>query len=272
MLPLPYRPGPAVRSLRYWKTASPEEAAGLIRPGATVAVGWIGDGLASAAAKSFRLSTKPSGLTVVYAVTGGLDRRRGLNLLAHEGLIRRVIGGQWHPVPGLHDLAMADRIEAYSLPAALINRLFRDTAEGISTHVTRVGLGSFTDPRRGGGRLNRRTREDIVHLLQAAGGAALAIRTFPIDVGLIGVGFMAETGAIAMTRDSMTIARAVHRTGGIVIAQPDHVGTLARLRPGHVEVPDTLVDILVADDRDLSGFARLPFLGRPPLARARPEP
>jgi propionate CoA-transferase len=193
-------------------------------------------------------------------------------MLAHEGLIQRVIGGQWHPVPGLRALALAGLIEAYSLPAGMIDRLFRDIADGSAFHVTRSGLGSFTDPRRGGGRLNRRTNQDIVHLVQAAGGSALAVRTFPIDVGLIGVGFLAASGAIAMTRESMTIARAAHRTGGIVIAQPDRVGTQARLRPGQVEVPDTLIDILVTEDLDRPGFAPVPFLGRRPPVRIQPAP
>jgi propionate CoA-transferase len=248
MLSLPSQPGLDVRLERPWKTAAPEDAAGLIRAGATVAVGWLSDGLASALADSFAARAQPSGLTIVYGTTRGEGRNHGLNRLAHVGLVRRVVGGQWHPVPGLQALAAANRIEAYSLPVGVINRLFRDIAEGLSGHLSRSGLGTFTDPRNGGGRLNRRTREQLVRLVHPSGVEALLFQGFPIDVALIGVAFMEGTAAIAMTRDSMTIARAARKSGGLVIAQVDRVGTLDKLPPGQVVVPDTLVDFLIESD------------------------
>lgn len=245
MLSLPSRPGPDMRPLRHWATASATEAAGLIRPGITVAVGWLGDDLAGAMAEGFIAEGRPDNLTIVYSATHGDRRNHGLNLLAHEGLVRRVVGGQWHPVPGLQTLATTNRIEAYSLPAGVINRLFRDVAEGLPGHLSRSGLGTFTDPRNGGGRLNRRTREQLVRLVHPAGDEALLFRGFPIDAALIGVAFMEGTAAIAMTRESMTIARAARKCGGLVIAQMNRIGTLDKLPPGQVAVPDTLVDVLV---------------------------
>ena len=267
MLSLSAQHGPALGSLRHWKTAAPQDVAELISPGSTLAVGWLGDAMAVAMAAAFQACRRPRDLTIIYATTQGLDRTHGLNRLAHEGLVRRVIGGQWHPVPSLHALVMADRIEAYSLPSGVINRLFREIAGGLPNYMTRAGLGTFTDPRNGGGRLNRRTREDIVHLVHPAGEEALLLRTFPIDFGLIGVGFMADTGAITMTREAMTIARAVRKSGGLVIAQPDRIGTYAKLRPGQVEVPDTLIDILVMADPRNEGWDT--FSGRPGNERVR---
>lgn len=248
MLSFPSRSGLDVRPMRHWKMAEPAVAAGLIRADTTVAVGWLGDGLAIALANAFTAHAEPRGLTIVYGTTGRDGRNHGLNLLAHEGLVRRVVGGQWHPVPALQALAVANRIEAYSLPVGVINRLFRGIAEGMPGHVSRSGLGTFTDPRNGGGRLNRRTREQLVRLVRPAGDEALLFQGFPIDVALIGVAFMEGTAAIAMTRELMTIARAAHKSGGIVIAQIDRVGTLDKLPPGQVVVPDTLVDFLVATD------------------------
>src|ERR1700733_13258276 len=248
MLTLPTRTGPDVRPLRHWKTASGTEAAGVLRSGITIAVGWLSDGLAAAIADAFADNRQPNDLTIVYAQTHRDGRHHGLNLLAHEGLVRRVVGGQWHPVPGLQALAKANRIEAYSLPVGVIKRLFRDIAEGLPGHLSRSGLGTFTDPRNGGGRLNLRTREQLVRLVRPAGEEALLFRGFPINTALIGVAFMEGSGTIAMTRDSMTIARAAHKSGGTVIAQMNRVGTLGRLPPGQVEVPETLVDALVEAD------------------------
>lgn len=251
MLSFPSSMEPAVRPVRHWNTTSAEEAAGLIQSQSTVAVGWLGDSLAHAMATAFNQHSEPRDLTVVYAATQGEGRNHGLNLLAHQGLVRRVVGGQWYPVPGLQALAAANRIEAYSLPVGIINRLFRDIAEGLPGHLSRNGLGTFADPRNGGGRLNRRTREQLVRLVRPAGDEALLFQGFPIDVALIGVAFMEGTGAIAMTRDSMTIARAAHKSGGIVIAQMARIGTMEKLPPGQVVVPDSLVDVLVeADPRE----------------------
>ena len=201
MLSVLSHPGQDMRPVRHWKSTSAAEAAALIRPGTTVAVGWLSDSLATALADSFTESVQPGNLTIVYGATKSEGRNHGLNLLAREGLVRRVVGGQWYPVPALQALAVANRIEAYSLPVGVINRLFRDIAEGYSGHLSRSGLGTFTDPRNGGGRLNRRTQEQLVRLVRPAGDEALLFHGFPIDVALVGVGFMEGTAAIVMTRE-----------------------------------------------------------------------
>jgi propionate CoA-transferase len=255
MLSLPSQPRSAIGPARHWKTATAAEAVGSISSGVTIAVGWLSDVLATALADAFSATAQPSDLTIVYGVTHGDGRTHGLNLLAHEGLVRRVVGGQWHPVPRLQALATDNRIEAYSLPVGVINRLFRDIAEGLPGHLSRSGLGTFTDPRNGGGRLNRRTREQLVRLVRPAGDEALLFSGFPIDVAMIGVAFMEGTAAIAMTREAMTIARAARRGCGLVIAQMDRIGTLDKLPPGQVVVPDTLVDILVAADHQERNWA-----------------
>lgn len=261
MLSLPSQPASAVTPLRHWKTASAADAAALIQSGSTVAVNWLGDSVASALQAAYLTRRTPRNLTVVYGVMQGSGRTHGLNMLAEEGLVRQVIGGQWHPVPGLHAMAVSNRIEAYSLPVGVINRLFRDIAAGLSGHLSRSGIGTFTDPRHGGGRLNHSTREDMVRLVHAAGSEALLFRTFPIDVAMVGVAFMEGTAEIAMTPDAMMMARAAHKSGGFVVAQANRIGTLGKLPPGQVVAPDTLVDVLVAADgldRQWERFAAAP--------------
>jgi propionate CoA-transferase len=216
----------------------------MVPAGATIGVGWLSDTLATAVAENFLEYGRPRELTVLYA-TAREGRTHGLNRLAHAGLIRRVIGGQWQPVPGMQALARDNAIEAYSLPTGVIRRLFRDVAAGLPDHLTRSGLGTLSDPRHGGGKLNRVTNEAIVRLVHLAGEEALMFRTFPIDIGVISVAFMAGTAALATSRDNETIARAAHAGGGIVIAELDKVGTLEKLPRGLVIVPDTTVDVLI---------------------------
>jgi propionate CoA-transferase len=245
-----------------------ENAAGLIGNGLTVAIGGAGAGHAvpdkilRAMGERFIKDGNPSDLTIINPCGIGDNDSRGLNHIAHEGLVSVDIGGFWGNAPKMVQLAVENKLKGYNLPQGVLSHLMRATASGKPGVITSVGLNTFVDPRLEGGKINEITTEDIVEVIELSGQEYLYYKSMPIDVGIIrgtsvdcegNLTMEEEVGSLSM----LSIAQAARVNGGIVIAQVKKVNE-GHCDPGHVKVPGIFIDYVVMDpDQEmtfLSGF------------------
>lgn len=237
------------------KVVSAQEAVQVIRDGDTVVTGgFVGIGfaeeLALALENRFLETGRPRNLTLLYAAGQGDGDSRGLNHLGHDGLVGRVIGGHWGLCPKLQQLAIEEKIIAYNLPQGVISHMYRDIAAQKPRTITTVGLGTFVDPRNGGGKINSKTTEEIVELIHFDQKEYLAYKTLPVNVALIR-GTTADTdGNItmekeALTLESLAIATAAKNSGGFVIVQVERIADRRTLNSRQVKIPGIMVDCVV---------------------------
>ncbi len=232
------------------------DVARLIPNGATVYCTGMGlagfaEEVAKAVEAAFLATGHPRDLTLYHSTGVGNGKDRGMHHFAHEGLIKRLVGGHFGVGgPNLMKLIMEERIEAYNLPQGVLALLPRQVAGRRPGFITKVGLGTFVDPRIEGGKVNGVSTEDLVQVIEMEGEEWLYFKAPKVDVALIRGSVADEKGNITMDREgvlleSLSVAQAARACGGIVIAQVEHIVKAGSLHPRQVKIPGVVVDYVV---------------------------
>ena len=242
-----------------------DEAASVIETGDTLLIGGSGSGhavpdtLIAAIGKRFKAEGQPRQLTTVHPVGLGDRGERGIAHLANPDLLKRVVCGTLVDSPPVERLAADNLIEAYTLPQGALSQLTREMAAGRPGLVTHVGLHSFVDPRRGGGKQSARANEDLVEVVTLGGRECLFYKPFKIDVALLRGTTGDEDGNVTMEQEAifgemLSMAQATRRAGGIVVVQVKRLANRGTLPAKQVKIPGMLVDLIVVDPAQTQTF------------------
>ncbi|HEY3227636.1 MAG TPA: acyl CoA:acetate/3-ketoacid CoA transferase [Roseiflexaceae bacterium] len=226
---------------------SVSSSSGLGCPDATLRA--IGQHFASAGA--------PQDLTMLHPIAAGdMYGIDGIDYLAQPGLLKRVIAGSYPsgpssmPSPKIWQMIAENQVEAYNIPSGILYHLHRESAAGRPGVLTTVGLDTFLDPRRQGGRMNAATHEDLVQVVEFDGREWLYMRSIQVDVAIIRATTADEQGNLSFEHEGAPLgaydqALAAHNNGGIVIAQVKRLVAAGSLPTQQVRVPGVLVDYIV---------------------------
>jgi acyl CoA:acetate/3-ketoacid CoA transferase len=212
--------------------------------------------------RHFESHDVPRELTTLHPIAAGdMYGIDGIDHLAQPGLLKRVIAGSYPsgpssmPSPKIWQMIAENTVEAYNIPSGILYHLHREAAAGRPGVLTKVGLDTFLDPRRQGGKMNDATREDLIQVVEFDGQEWLYMRSIPVDVAIIRATTADELGNLTMEHEGAPLgaydqALAAHNNGGIVIAQVKRMVAAGALPIQQVRVPGILVDyIVVAPDQ-----------------------
>lgn len=247
------------------KLVSAAQAVAAIKDGAVVTVSSSSalgcpDKVLAALGQRFRDTGHPKAITTIHPIAAGdMYGVKGVDHIAQDGLLARVIGGSYPsggsnlPMPEIWKMVTEDRIPAYNVPSGILFDMHRDVAARKAGVLTKVGLETFVDPLREGCAMNARAAAaPIVARVEFGGETWLHFPNIVPDVCILRATTADETGNLTYEHEGATLggldqAIATRNHGGLVIAQVKRMTAAGSLRPHDVRVPGHLIDLIVLD-------------------------
>ena len=238
------------------KIITAAQAGALIQDNATIFLGGLAvtslpEEVLKGVEQTFLDTGHPRNVTTWACGAIGNSKDAGMVHFAHPGMIKRTVAGHFGQTGAeMMKMVFEGQVEAYNFPQGSLSHLTRHIASRSPGLLTKVGLGTFVDPRIEGGKLNSKSTEDLVKLVEFNGEEWLFYPTPKIDVAIIRGTVADENGNITLDKEGMlleqiNIAHAAKACGGIVIVQVERIVKAGSLHPKAVKIPGVSVDYVV---------------------------
>ncbi len=241
------------------KTITAKQAAKLINDNDIVV--FAPDGLVScpteiidAVEERFLKEGHPANITSLRAAGMGNFIDTGEHQWCHEGMLTRTISSYVAVCPKLAELVVNEKVQGYMFPLGPIMQLFQEVGRGMKGVMTKIGLGTFIDPRFDGGKLNELTKlegENLVEYIPEFDGEEYLYYKSPgMNVALLRGTSADPHGNISCEHEAidvemLAVAQAVKASGGIVICQVDKRSELYEIHPRMIKIPGIYIDYIV---------------------------
>lgn len=196
----------------------------------------------------------PGALTAIHAA--GQVENIGADLFAKHGLLARVIGGHWGLMPNLRRAGANEELEMHNWPQGVLIGAFRAAAIGENGLRSKIGLGTFVDPRQLGGCVNERSRQagSLISLRrdEEDGEEYLHYAKLKPDFAFIRASSADRLGNISLRKEPIHlcldhIALATRNNGGRVFCQVREIEDRV-FDASEVDLPGFFLDGLVLPD------------------------
>ena len=157
--------------------------------------------------------------------------------------------------PWLQKLVIDDRIEFYGWPIGITAYWFREVASGRPGLITKIGIGTFLDPRKEGGALNEMAARKMsckINIINIENQDYLLYQAPKPDYALIRATTADESGNLSMEDEGirgtvLAIAQATKArpNQGTVFAQTRWLTKMSTINPRDVDIPSPLVDYII---------------------------
>ncbi|PNZ60002.1 acyl CoA:acetate/3-ketoacid CoA transferase [Staphylococcus casei] len=197
----------------------------------------------------------PQDLTIM--LTNDISDYRGdsydLDSFVTRGMVKRLITSIITAAPETIRAMRNNEIEAYYLPQGVIATHYRSQTDASPGTITKIGLNTNVDPRYSGGKVNAKTTEDLVSLIEIGNQDYLKYHFPEVDVALLRGTYADTQGNIFMTHEShlgegYSVAATTHKNNGKVIVQVKEMIQSGKFNPSEVFIPGELVDYVVVNE------------------------
>ncbi len=252
------------------KIITAREAAAMVKDGDNIAVATFGasgtpEEILMEVEKRFLETGHPCDLGYTHAAGGGSfaalgDGKlcRAEDHLAHTGLITRWYCSHSACSDFMSDQIVHENVAAWCPPLGTVLQIFKDQARGNKGTLTKVGLGTYCDPRFDGCAINDKARKSDLNFVEYIpdffGEEYLYYKGMNLNIGWMRGTYADGDGNISCDKEPynlemLTIAQAVRACGGKVFVEvTDGIVETGSINPKLVKVPGICVDYIVISE------------------------